>query len=61
MVGSGGPDSTFDKFEKRENAKIIHVLSKTLDGFPLTHGKIRESTIKDVDCDLIIQYLFSGD
>ena len=41
-----GPDSTFEKFKTRENAETVHVLSKTLDGFPLTHEDIRESAEK---------------
>ena len=56
-----GPDSTFDKFETRVNAEIVHVISKTLDGFPLTHEEIRESSKKDVNCDLVKKYLLSGD
>ena len=55
-----GPDSSFDKSETQENEEVIHVLSETFDGLPVTHEQIREVTLKDNNFALIKKCLNSG-
>ena len=40
-------DADFDRFESRENAKILCNIEEAIDGFPLTHDHVRSETLRD--------------